>query len=559
VEYKKKSDALRYLRARSLAVGSGKGGVGKSTTAVNLAVYYATNGLRVGLIDLDPLANIATILDLPDRELAHVATAIKRKEKKIAEYRYEVSENLHLLFPKPKLKRGDSVQLLQLLFSAFARTLAAEYDIIVFDMPAGISKDENLAFLPYIGYLLVVTNPEPTSHVSAGGYVKAAMEIAPDMDIFFWHNRFSPVGSSQFNPRAVLQNYNRYVPEELRVPDSVVAHDVAFIPQDPSLDLLQNEIGLEAAVVAKIAEITGLILDRLLLEEPIPELRTVTVDKVRFYLQRHRELILADDKRATAETILRDIGPPEDRGESWEADAATIEDYLTRLSRRRMVGLSARVAVDMENQLRTIRDSTRLFSLPGTHRVGSPIDKAVAALLRRLGGEADGLSSFVRNSGGVLLFYYCLYRMVGAQSVSALLTGFIPTRADGGAKKVRDKRRQIAYLLRRDPEYHARYFALIKRLFPVLSRQVSRISKALSLSSLLLRDGSGRINKNAYLTLLTNFVHDTIHAGLGIFVGFRFNAASRAIKDGAARVRNEMGLASTTGRGVVPHARTPRE
>ena len=62
---------------RTIAVSNYKGGVGKTTTAVNLASIYASRGMRVLLIDLDPQASATDFFGLYDRASSERRTSIE--------------------------------------------------------------------------------------------------------------------------------------------------------------------------------------------------------------------------------------------------------------------------------------------------------------------------------------------------------------------------------------------------------------------------------------------------------------------------------------------------
>ena len=138
-----------------VAIASGKGGVGKSTTSVNLAVALAQKGLKVGLCDADIYGpSIPRMLALEGKP------QISEGKKMIAHERYGMAVmSMGFLVPEetPMVWRGPMVH--SAITQLFRDVAWGERDIIIVDMPPG-TGDAHLTMaqsIPLAGAVIVST------------------------------------------------------------------------------------------------------------------------------------------------------------------------------------------------------------------------------------------------------------------------------------------------------------------------------------------------------------------------------------------------------------------
>lgn len=154
---------------RTIAIASGKGGVGKTSVSVNIALLLAAQGYKTCLFDADlGLANINILLGLnPQRTVEGMILRGERLEDIII-------KNCHGIDIIPgssgveKMADLDESHL-QGLVQSFAAL--DSYDFLLFDTSAGISR-QVIAFCLAVSEVVLIITPEPTSLTDAYALLK---------------------------------------------------------------------------------------------------------------------------------------------------------------------------------------------------------------------------------------------------------------------------------------------------------------------------------------------------------------------------------------------------
>ena len=153
-----KLPGIRHL----VAVGSGKGGVGKSTVSVNLALALQQRGLRVGLVDADILGpSIPGMLGIAPGEPPEMTV----DSRMIPAQRYGlkvVSMGMLTSDDQPAVLRGPMVGKYLKMFVAGVQW--GELDCLILDLPPGTGDTQlTLAQSMPLSGVVIVTTPQAVS------------------------------------------------------------------------------------------------------------------------------------------------------------------------------------------------------------------------------------------------------------------------------------------------------------------------------------------------------------------------------------------------------------
>ncbi len=220
-----------------VAITSGKGGVGKSSIAVNLGISLAKAGARVCIFDADTgLANINILLGLtPKAGLEHVLFGAKSIEDimlegplgvKIIPGANGISECVSL-HPRQQLR----------LTRELAR-IEGDFDYLLLDTAAGIA-DNTLDFVGSAHQSIVVITPEPTSLTDAFSLIKVMQRRRPGMVYQVVVNMCSNVAQA----REVFHRFSSAVEKYI----GVRAQHLGYLLRDESMRVavtLQSPVAL---------------------------------------------------------------------------------------------------------------------------------------------------------------------------------------------------------------------------------------------------------------------------------------------------------------------------
>ena len=249
-------------RAHVLAVTSGKGGVGKTSTSVNLAIALASRKHRVILLDADlGLANVEVLMGLSSMyNLGHVIDGSKQMLDILVKGPggIEIVPGSSGLARVADLGPEERANVLRGL-----GVLQDEADFIIIDTMAGIGANV-VSFAAAADEVLLVTTPEPSAIVDAYAMVKTLHTHSAELPIRLLVNMVANQAQAQAVAGKLANVARQYLSRTVTY--------LGFLPRDPHVGqaVMQSQPFSLKYPASPAARCMELIASRLVHQQPAP-------------------------------------------------------------------------------------------------------------------------------------------------------------------------------------------------------------------------------------------------------------------------------------------------
>ncbi|MDY6970511.1 MAG: MinD/ParA family protein [Spirochaetota bacterium] len=213
-------------KTKTIAITSGKGGVGKTSLAVSLAIALARDGSSVTLLDADlGLANINVILGvIPKYNLYHV---IKGK-KRLKDIVIDVPEGIKIIAGASGFHQLANLDVKQRNdFIGEVADLDSD-DYMIIDTGAGVSQNV-LSFVIASDEIIVITTPEPTAITDAYGIIKSIASQSMEKTVKLVVNRVQSVSEGKRVAQRVINIAGQFL--NLKVENLGFIFDDIYVPR----------------------------------------------------------------------------------------------------------------------------------------------------------------------------------------------------------------------------------------------------------------------------------------------------------------------------------------
>ncbi len=252
---------------RIMAITNQKGGVGKTTTTVNLAASLADAGQRVLLIDLDPQGNATMGSGIEKRDLEITIYHVLLGRKTVAEARKKSEIGRYDVLPANRDLAGAEVELVDFaqretqLRDALAR-VADQYDYVLIDCPPAL----NLLTLNGLCAAKTVMIPMQCEYYALEGLSdlvntirKVRANLNPILEIegllrtmFDPRNTLAQQVSDQLQQHFGSKVYTTVIPRNIRLAEAP-SYGVPVLYHDKSSKGTQAYLALASEMMAKSA------------------------------------------------------------------------------------------------------------------------------------------------------------------------------------------------------------------------------------------------------------------------------------------------------------------